>query len=291
MKKMALQVLMLLPLAAFAQEQAAPVYHRSDESFIRAYISRYRNGLINLQQDKTILLQFITATLTANGIPGELKSLAIIESYLDHKQVSSAGAAGPWQLMPATARHYGLRTDSLDERFDIYKSTAVAATILKDLFRHYGDWYLVVAAYNAGSGRVDKALKSANSTSYNEIEHLLPRETREHVRKFIGTAYVLSARVPVTPVAKVAGLPDSVKLASQGLTIAWISHGYRMDKIAEYLGLPQAQLSGWNNGFEQQSTASEYCWIALPVDKMPEFLLYKNEILRASLAASMNETP
>ncbi len=128
------------------------------------------------------------------NLPLELKYLPIIESAFNIRARSRAGAVGLWQIMYGTGRLYGLEINSLvDERMDPYKSTDAAARILKDLYDKYHDWYLVLAAYNAGPGNVNKAIRrSGGKTNYWDIYPYLPRETRGYVPGFIAIVYIMN---------------------------------------------------------------------------------------------------
>lgn len=130
--------------------------------------------------------------LYRNGLPMELKMLPVIESALIPDARSSASAVGLWQMMILTAKYYGLEVNSfIDERQDPYKSTEAACRYLKDLYSRYGDWTLVIAAYNCGPGNVNKAIKRAGNSvgTYWDIWEYLPRETRNYVPAFIGASY------------------------------------------------------------------------------------------------------
>lgn len=126
-----------------------------------------------------------------NGLPLELKMLPVIESALIPVAKSSASAIGLWQMMMPTAKYYGLEINSfVDERQDPVKSTEAACRFLKDLYRTYKDWTLVIAAYNCGAGNVNKAIKRAGQVgSYWDIWEYLPRETRNYVPAFIAATY------------------------------------------------------------------------------------------------------
>ena len=132
--------------------------------------------------------------LRAEGIPDELKYLSMIESALLPTANSHAGAAGLWQFMPATGREYGLnRTAWIDERLDPEKSTRAAAKYLKKLHRQFDDWYLALAAYNSGPGRVSRAVRRhGQGSTFWDIYEDLPRETRNYVPMFIATATILT---------------------------------------------------------------------------------------------------
>lgn len=126
-------------------------------------------------------------------IPLELKYLAVVESGLDPLATSSSGAKGLWQFMLVTAKAYGLEVNSLvDERCDVYKSTVAVAKHLKDLYFLYEDWLVAIAAYNAGIGNVNKALRrSGGKRDFFGIYNYLPRQTRDYVPLFIGAFYVM----------------------------------------------------------------------------------------------------
>lgn len=131
--------------------------------------------------------------LTINDLPKELMYLPIIESALDPTAKSSVGAAGLWQIMASTGRDYGLRINGyVDERLDPYRSTEAAVQILGDLYRQFGDWQLVLAAYNCGPGRVQQAIRAANCTNYDEVQKYLPTQTQRYVPAFVAAAYVVN---------------------------------------------------------------------------------------------------
>ena len=121
-------------------------------------------------------------TLEAEGVPGELAAVGWVESRFDPQAVSPRGARGLWQLMPATARRYGLAVSGdRDERTHLGPSTRAAARYLADLYDQFGDWLLALAAYNAGPARVEAALGRAPRRSFWEARPWLPAETQEYV--------------------------------------------------------------------------------------------------------------
>lgn len=132
--------------------------------------------------------------LSEYGLPLELKYLSVIESGLRPQVKSRVGAAGLWQFMYRTGKMFGLNENSyIDERMDPEKATDAACRYLKQLYNIYGDWNLALAAYNAGPGNVNKAIRrSGNKTSYWEVRPFLPRETQGYVPNFIAAVYLLT---------------------------------------------------------------------------------------------------
>jgi len=128
------------------------------------------------------------------GLPDELKYLAIVESGLNPRAVSRAGAAGLWQFMPTTGRYFKLHQDwYIDERLDPEKSTEAACKYMKQLYGIFNDWELALAAYNAGPGNVRKAIRrSGYKKKFWEIYRYLPRETRGYLPQFVAMVYVIN---------------------------------------------------------------------------------------------------
>ncbi len=116
------------------------------------------------------------------GVPTELAAVVLVESAGEPAALSPKGARGLWQLMPNTARRYGLVVDQeRDERLDVFKSTRAAARYLRDLHAQFRDWPLALAAYNAGEQRVERALLHAGTRDFSLISSSLPDETRYYV--------------------------------------------------------------------------------------------------------------
>ncbi len=131
--------------------------------------------------------------LTIYKLPKELKYLPIVESALNPTAKSSAGAAGLWQLMPQTARQYGLKVDgAVDERLDPYRSTEAAVRMLSNLYKEYRDWRLVLVAYNCGTGKLNQVMRTVGSKDYWELENHLPVQTRRYVPAYVAAAYVVN---------------------------------------------------------------------------------------------------
>lgn len=158
--------------------------------FVKDYIKKNGFFLDKIKDRTAPYFTIIDSVFEQNELPVELKYLAFVESGLKYNAISLSGAVGPWAFMPAAAKQYGLKISRHhDERLDYYKSTHAAAGLLTDLFAKYGDWLLVIAAYNCGPGAVQKAIKKSGSRNYWALQNFLPEETRKHVKKFIAIHY------------------------------------------------------------------------------------------------------
>ena len=172
-------------------------------SFVKSYIKENNKGLEKIKDKSEGSFKTIDAVFEKYGIPVELKYLAVVESKLNAKATSQVGAKGTWQLMAGTARTLGLKVKGrVDERTHQYKSTVAAAKYLKNLYDDLGDWLLVVAAYNSGPGYVYKAIKKAGSSDFWRLQYFLPKETRNHVKRFISVHYFFEGEGSETTLTK-----------------------------------------------------------------------------------------
>lgn len=169
-------------------------YNDIVQKFIDRYTGQERRLVSAMLGAANFYVPIFEEALDYYGLPLELKYLPVVESALNPNAVSSAGASGLWQFMTTTAKQYGLAINSrIDERRDPIKSSWAAAKILRDYFTIYGDWHLVLAAYNCGPGNVNKALHRAEgSRNYWDIYPYLPAETRGYVPAFIAANYVMN---------------------------------------------------------------------------------------------------
>jgi membrane-bound lytic murein transglycosylase D len=125
-------------------------------------------------------------------LPADLKYVTCLETELNNRVVSTAGAKGIWQLMPDVKEEFGLRIDgTLDERLDLYRGTEAALKDFKRMYKTYGDWELVLAGYNCGVGCLGAAIKRARSKEFDEVKKYLPKQTQEYVSKFIAFSYLM----------------------------------------------------------------------------------------------------
>lgn len=169
-------------------------YNNIVQQFIDRYTGSLRHSVSYMLGASNFYTPIFEEALESYGLPLELKYLPVIESALNPMATSHAGAAGLWQFMVATGKQYGLEVNSLvDERRDPVKSSFAAARYLKDLYNIFGDWSLVIAAYNCGPENINKAIhRAGGEADYWKIYPYLPRETRGYVPAFIAANYVMN---------------------------------------------------------------------------------------------------
>jgi len=159
---------------------------------IKSYTVRGRRSAEIVLGRSAIYFPMFNAKIKEYGLPEDLKYMSVIESHLDPKAVSPAGAAGLWQFMPQTGRMYGLKIDNyVDERHDPIKSTDAAMRYLKALHNRFDDWTLAIAAYNCGEGCVEKAIKKGGTRDFWKLKKHLPKETQKYISRFIAASYVM----------------------------------------------------------------------------------------------------
>lgn len=169
-------------------------YNEVVRSCIDRYMVRLRRQVSFMLGAANFYMPIFEQALDTYQLPLELKYLPIIESALNPTAVSRAGATGLWQFMLATGKAYGLEVTSLsDDRRDPVKSSYAAARYLRDLYNIFGDWNLVIAAYNCGPENINRAIRrSGGKRDYWEIYPYLPKETRGYVPAFIAANYAMT---------------------------------------------------------------------------------------------------
>jgi hypothetical protein len=159
--------------------------------YVKRYLGEARHETELILGRAEIYFPEIEATLEGHGLPNALKYIPMVESTLLPGVVSPAGAAGLWQIMPATARYLGLRVDgAADERFDPVLSGRAAIAMLQELYAEFGDWVLALAAYNCGPGRMRRAISKAGSKEYAQLSVFLPKQTRSYISKYFAFAHI-----------------------------------------------------------------------------------------------------
>jgi membrane-bound lytic murein transglycosylase D len=257
--------------------------HPEAWGFIQDYL---RKNEKNLKQMKTWALPYFTLienVMSQYNLPKELKYLAVIESGLNTHALSWAGARGPWQLMPETARQFGLEVNRWnDERTDYFRSTHAAAKLLSQLYSDYRDWLLVIAAYNGGSGRVNAAIKKSNSRNFWKLQLYLPEESRMHVKKFIATHYMMQEN-PTDDLKNLqaeSGRTDSIE---PGMSVQEIAGKFSSVVIAKHLLIDLNYFNYLNPDFDQTLGENKVYRLKLPSDKMEKFNANRYTILSESV--------
>jgi hypothetical protein len=149
------------------------------------------SGLSVSELRMNLLRPAVEPILKSHGVPIALAAVILVESGGRATALSPKGARGLWQLMPDTARRYGLRVDeSRDDRLDLFRSTDAAAQYLHDLYAQFGDWKLALAAYNTGEANVGVAVMRAHTQDFDQLVNLrmLPLETRNYVPRVLAAA-------------------------------------------------------------------------------------------------------
>ncbi|MFY7653019.1 MAG: lytic transglycosylase domain-containing protein [Chitinophagaceae bacterium] len=265
--------------------------------FVQEYIRKYGKSLTNMKQWGRPYFDLYDQILPIYGIPKELKYLSVIESHLRSGLQSWAGAVGPWQIMDYEAKRMGLQVgNGIDERTNYTKSTHAAAKLLRELYNMFGDWLLVIAAYNGGAGRVKQAIRKAGSANFWDLQMYLREETRVHVKKFIGTHYLFEGSGGITTTAKqdLASLidtsrqiiPDSIMVNTKELPIKG-----RMlaNIICNKIGISKFLFNQLNPDFDRKMTTNSHQNLRLPIDKINLFEEKREEILMETLQLLLNQ--
>lgn len=183
----------LLSREYLAQFDIPIVFNEAVDYFIRYFTVQRRKVFVNWLKRARRYAPTIRGILREQGLPEDLVYLAMIESGFNPKAYSPMKACGPWQFIYETGERYGLRVNWwIDERRDPQKSTVAAARYLKDLFNQFGCWYLAAAGYNAGEGRIERAIAKHETNDFWELRkfNTLPRETREYIPQLIAAAII-----------------------------------------------------------------------------------------------------
>ena len=168
-------------------------YNEKVQYFIDGYLGRNKALISRMQALKELYFPLFEQQLDKYQLPLELKYLAIVESALNPKAKSPSGATGLWQFMYLTGRDYGLEVTSyIDERQDPLKSTQAACEYFVKLFDLFGDWNLVLAAYNGGPGYLQRKINSVGSYDFWQLYPHLRNETRNYIPTFIAVNYVMN---------------------------------------------------------------------------------------------------
>lgn len=262
-------------------------------SFVQDYWENEGDRLTKMKDWAKPFFDRIDKIFSGRSLPVELKYLAVIESDLRTSATSRVGAAGPWQFMAETARDLGLKVGrKLDERRDFNKSTVAAAKYLKDLYNTYNDWLLVIAAYNCGNGPVNSAIRKSGSSNFWDLQYYLPTESRNHVKKFIATHYIMEGDGGLTTLTKketeALALAGNAEVLDPNSTILNISGKYNSLAITQNIQMNVGDFNKLNPDFDRQLSANGSYNLRLPNDKMLVFQVNKQQILDQSIQILLN---
>ncbi|HMM11069.1 MAG TPA: LysM peptidoglycan-binding domain-containing protein [Bacteroidales bacterium] len=252
-------------------------YNQHVRSFIDLYAVRKRGLTSRMLGLSYVYFPMFEEMLDRYNIPLEMKYLAMVESALNPTAGSPMGAKGLWQFMYGTGKVYGLKVTSLvDDRFDPLKSTEAACQHMLDLYNIYEDWLLVMAAYNAGAGNVNRAIRRAGGVkNYWAIWPYLPRETRGYVPAFIAVAYVMNH-------ASEHNLyPAHPGMMMYGTDTVTVRDLISFDQLNELLGVPMADLRFFNPQFKQgiiPATPDQPYILRIPSQYVGAFLDNEKEV-------------
>lgn len=244
-------------------------YNDAVQKMIDRYSGHLRHSVSFMLGAQNFYMPIFEEALESYRLPLELKYLPVIESALNPRAVSRVGATGLWQFMISTAKHYGLKVNSLvDERRDPLKSSYAAAQYLSDLYKIFGDWNLVIAAYNCGPDKLNRAIhRSGGSRDYWQIYPYLPAETRGYVPAFIAANYIMNYYCDHNICPMLSTLPvktDTVML----------SRDVHFEQVAGVLGISVDQLRDLNPQYRRNvvNGNNSPMPIRLPVTDISRFI-------------------
>jgi membrane-bound lytic murein transglycosylase D len=293
--------------------RSAKVYEQINNNLVAGYVSNYATRYsqhLQIMIDKgQPYFNMIEKVFRDNGIPEEMKYLAVIESSFNTNARSRVGAVGAWQFMAGTARIFGLSVGKkVDERKDFYKSTLAAAQFLNQLYAQFDDWLLVVAAYNCGAGGVQRAINASGRKDFWGMQYFLPAESRNHVYKFIATGYILDRFNNFFGVSDDVNPTITVNMPAADNVAAPIARGpltedeifntveinvtgkYRLEAIAKKLDMQVAELDRFNPGFSKAMASAENNYdLRIPKEKMKLFMAEKGEMLKESVQLTLDD--
>ena len=228
-------------------------YNKPVKDCIKLYTQRRRTLVQHMLGLADFYFPMIERILDENGLPLELKYLAIVESALNPTALSRAGASGLWQFMLPTGKIYDLEINNLvDERRDPIKSTYAACRYLKDMYAIYGDWHLVIASYNCGPGNVNKAIRRAGGKrDYWAIYEYLPRETRSYVPLFIAATYAMNYHCE----HNICPTSTSLPLSTDTIMINKLLH---LEQVSQVLKIDIELLRALNPEFKRDIIPGNY---------------------------------
>ena len=253
------------------------VYNKHVKSFIDVYAVRKRDHTCRILGLADIYFPMFEQALDKYNIPLEIKYLAVVESALNPRAGSHAGAKGLWQFMYATGKTYKLNVTSLvDDRMDPVKATEAACQHLLDLYNKYDDWFLALAAYNSGAGNVNKAIRRAGGLkNYWAVWPFLPKETRGYVPAFIAVNYVMSYSQEHNL------YPTDPGIMADGVDSVTVHQPLHFDQLNEMLNIPMEDIKFFNPQYKANiipANEKTHYSLRLPERYIDSFIVHEKEL-------------
>ena len=252
-------------------------YNDIVKNYIILYSEKMNTRMANILGLCKYYMPIFEEILNKYDMPEELKAMAVIESAMNPRAVSRAGAKGMWQFMYATAKMYGLHIDSfVDERLDPVKAAEAAAQYLQDSYEIFGDWNLAIASYNCGAGNVNKAIRrSGGKRAFWDIYPYLPRETRGYVPAFVGALYTMTYY-------KEHGIkPEAIEMPAHVDTFR-ITKMLHLRQVSDLTGAPLNELKDLNPQYSHEiipGNNREYI-LRLPYNYTNAFIDHEDSLYR-----------
>lgn len=252
-------------------------YNVGLENVIKSFLKNRKKGFERLMGISQYYFPMFEESLAAQNIPLEIKYLAVVESALNPRAVSKAGATGLWQFMYQTGKQYNLNIDTyVDERSDPLKASKAATQYMKNMYAIFGDWDLVLASYNTGPGNVAKAIRrSGGKQNYWNIRPYLHKETQGYLPAFLATMYIFEYHKEhgIVPNKAVANhfATDTINIKSK----------MTFKQISDLLDVPVAQLQFLNPSYKRDVVpfiSGEEHYLRLPIDKIASFVSNEDKI-------------
>ena len=253
------------------------VFNSYVKQYINVYTKKRRNQLSRMMGLGAYYFPLFEEVLDQFDLPIELKYLSIVESALNPKAKSWAGATGLWQFMYATAKEYDLKVSSyVDERMDPYKSTVAACKFFEKSYAVYGDWSLALASYNSGRGNVNKAIRRAGGKkNYWHIRRFLPKETRSYVPAFIAVCYAMNYSSDHNI------FMNKPSVSKSQIDTVKINYQINLNYISSLLNIPLTELEFLNPAYKINiipNIQGRNYYLTLPRDKLGVFVANEKEI-------------
>jgi membrane-bound lytic murein transglycosylase D len=233
------------------------VMNQRVEFWIRYFKTSGRGAFLKWMVQGEALRKIVQPVLRNEGVPIELYYLAMIESGFNNRALSQAHATGTWQFMAGTAKLYGLNVSHwVDERRDPGRSTVAAARYLKELYGKFGDWYLAIAAYNAGPGRIAGAIRRGNTRDFWQLSQmsLISAETKDYVPKVL-------AAITIATNADQYGIQFNADPADEmPSSTLFVNRPVLLTEIAHNLGVSVEKLRRWNPELMQEIIPPASAW-------------------------------